>query len=422
MPINSKHPDYDSSKATITKDAYDGNVGGYIPRLKGQTNEEYAAYVSRATYFNVTRRTCAALVGAMLRKPFTSSIDVEDINICDGVSFDQFAAESLQTLMYAGRMGVLVDYDEDKQAPYIIPYTSNNIINWRSQHEMLTMVVLEENSYQPKETDAYEVELVVKYRELLMIDGQYNVRIWEQQSNKSYTVVDAYVPTFRGRALDYIPFAFINAIDTSPKVAEPVLYNMADINISHFRTSADIEHSAHFTALPQPWISGDLQEDQTELPIGTFSVWQLEADAKVGYLEFAGNGIGKLQDIAKHKEEQMSAIGSRLLQDKKGVESVEALRIRAGAESATLVTVAQAFEGAMAQILKFYQYWLGSDMDVDFGMNKDFSSAHLTPQELKSLMDAYIAGTISQDTFLQNLYLGELIDSVEDEQARLDTK
>jgi len=419
MPINSFHPEYDADKSKLTKDANAGDVLNYIPRLAGQTKTEYDQYRNRAAYYNVTKRTNIALTGAVLRKPYTTNIDVNDITIYGGLNFDEFLSESISDVMVTGRIGMLVDYNETTQTPYIVSYENATIVNWQSVDDKMTLIILREDTFRPKANDPYSYENVVQYRELFLDeDGYYSVRLWEEDGRSSFKVVNSYQPNIRGVRFDEIPFIFVNTCKTNPEVTEPVLYNIAQINLSHFKTSADIEHSAHFTALPQPYIAGDLKEDTTELPIGTYTVWQLAEDAKVGYLEFSGSGISALQDISKRKEEQMASLGASLLQSPKGVESAEALRIRQGSESSSLITIATGIESAMQQVLTIYYTWLGQETEVEFELSRDFTAVKLSPQALKALMDAYLAGTISQDTFLENLYEGEVVNDVEEEKTK----
>jgi len=420
MPINSLNPEYNAEKSSLTRNANLGDVDGYIPRLSGQTNKEYEEYQHRAAYYNVTKRTNNALTGAILRKPYTTDIETDDVTVYGDLNFDEFLSESISDVMTSGRIGMLVDFSEYQQTPYIVSYENGTIVNWQMREGELTLVVLREDTFAPKDDDPYEYKQIVQYRELYMDeDGYYAVRVWHEGGRKQFTIVDEFQPTIRGARLDFIPFVFANTRTTTPTVTEPVLYNLAQINISHYKTSADIEHAAHFTALPQPWLAGELKEETKELPIGTYTVWQLDEGASVGYLEFAGSGIKSLQDISQKKEDQMASLGASLLQGRKGVESAEALRIRQGSETATLLSITSSVESAMQKVLTIYFMWLGRTQDVEFTLSRDFTSVQLSPQELKALMDAYIAGTISQDTFLQNLYDGEIVNDVEDEKAAL---
>ena len=79
MPVNSTHPDYDASAADWLRardilageDAVKAAGERYLPRLEGQSDEEYSAYRARACFFNATRRAADAFVGLVFRKsPF----------------------------------------------------------------------------------------------------------------------------------------------------------------------------------------------------------------------------------------------------------------------------------------------------------------------------------------------------------------
>ena len=112
MPINSLHPEYDRKMSDVTNDAFNGNVCDYIPRLVGQSNEEYRRYVERAAYLNIVGRTASALIGVMLRKPYRTNADTDEINIAGGIGFDEFLTEIITSLMLCGRMGVRVEFFE----------------------------------------------------------------------------------------------------------------------------------------------------------------------------------------------------------------------------------------------------------------------------------------------------------------------
>ena len=65
MPVNSTHPDYDAAATEWARardvlageDAVKAGGEKYLPRLDSQTDEEFSAYVKRASYFNASART-----------------------------------------------------------------------------------------------------------------------------------------------------------------------------------------------------------------------------------------------------------------------------------------------------------------------------------------------------------------------------
>src|SRR5512136_3045725 len=77
MPVNSTHPGYDASALDWARardvlageDAVKAGGEKYLPRLDAQTDDEFAAYVKRASFFNASARTCEAYLGLVFRRP-----------------------------------------------------------------------------------------------------------------------------------------------------------------------------------------------------------------------------------------------------------------------------------------------------------------------------------------------------------------
>jgi hypothetical protein len=77
MPVNTTHPEYEENLPAWlrARDVIAGEdaikCGGekYLPRLEAQTDEEYAAYRDRASFFNTTARTADGYLGLLFRRP-----------------------------------------------------------------------------------------------------------------------------------------------------------------------------------------------------------------------------------------------------------------------------------------------------------------------------------------------------------------
>jgi len=427
MPINSEHPTYNISRAIETEDAYNENVKQekYVAKLADQTTAKYNQYLDRGIYFNVTSRTTSAIIGTVLRKdPITD----DSFQTVDELSERELLSDLLKGLLLRGKAGIHTDFDEEANSAVMIPINGNNIVNWRDDG---TLVVLKEGYYVEDKDDKYKLIAKTRYRELFLDEGTYTVQLWEQEgginSYKFVKVGEPMVPTVKGIPLDYIPFEFINPFDTTSDTYSPVLFNLAQINVSHFRTSVDLEHIAHFSALPQPWIAGDFQSsgDADEQPvkvlIGSDQVWHLAPESKVGYLEFSGIAIDSVADILRHKEEQMLAVGIRLLSNKNAVESAETIKIRSNTENATLLSMTLSIESAVQNSLETVNLWNGVAEEPLFSMSKDFVPAQIAPEEITVQLQLLNEGKISQETFLENLSAGEIIPSVEEEVDRLNS-
>ncbi|HTY71460.1 MAG TPA: DUF4055 domain-containing protein, partial [Actinomycetes bacterium] len=198
----------------------------------------------------------------------------------------------------------------------------------------------------------------------------------------------------------------------SDKVEKPPLVDLADLNLSHYRTMADLEHGRHFVALPTPWLAGvpAAEKSDTSIALGAETVLILNQGGQCGMLEFSGAGLRALEKADDDKRSMMAALGARLLESpgKSSRETATSVEMRHAGEHATLRTIAQSCEQALTQVLRTHAWWAGeggdlpNDFDSDevkFELNKDFFSAKMDAPTLTAWVQALQAEAISYDTF-----------------------
>ncbi len=421
----------------------------YLPRLSAQTVEEYDAYKNRALFYGATGRTIQGMSGLVFRKPPSFEIMDAYLHFTEKVTNDcvdllQFSKSTVDEILKVGRIGLLVDHPSEEVTeprPYVAVYLAEAIINWRTAvidgMKMLTMVVLREEYEKLKGSDAFEMETKTQYRVLSLKfeNGQryYTQDVYREVKTQSGAItwgIDpnlSVIPLRNGQRIDHIPFFFINSNSLTDGTVKPPLLDLVDVNLSHYRTSADLEHGAHYTALPTPYAAGF--DSESELRIGAGIAWVTEnADARVGYLEFSGQGLDALSNLKKDKESLMAILGARLLeQQKKQAETAETMRIRQGGDAGSLQTIVGSVSRGIEMVLREMVWWAGGDENTvkgtTFLLNDDFISARMEPNELIALMKAWQSNAISQDTFLWNLRQGEIIPAntgIEDEKDKID--
>lgn len=417
MPISSTHRHYKeaAARAELAEDAFEGCVKEYVPRLERQTNKSYEAYVNRAAYYNVTERTALALIGALMRKPYTLEGNEP---VTDSTNFAEFIQSCYLELMLTARQGILVDYDEVKQSPKLVAYCTEDVINWSERY-----IIIQESRSVPNPKDEYEPITETIWRELRIDDeGYYEVRLWREAGRNKFEIFEVISPLVRGARLTAIPFYWVTPYDNSTELYNPPLYNLAVLNIQHFKVSTDYSQGLHMLALPTPWIAGDIFTTDGSVPkeinIGTDTFLHITQESKIGFLEFSGSGLGSIAAQLTSIEEQMFNMGSRLLMPKKGIESAEALQIRAGSESAALETMTNALENGLQRALETYDLWLGAGVST-LTLNRDFTAAKIDPSTLTALISAYTQGVISLDSLLTQLFQGEIIADVKLEKEAL---
>lgn len=415
----------------------------YLPRLSGQTDEEYRAYRERTPFYGASRRTLNGLVGMVFRKapqevyPARMAGVVADMTLSldNTESLASICQRSLFEVAGVGRVAWLVEYPQtdgvqlteaEVQArnlrPYCTMYPTESILDWRCERvnntAQLTMVKLAETV--TRWGANYAREEIPQERWLLLIDGVYVQRIYREGNPEG----DDIIPLMNGNPLPYIPLVGITPAGLGLDCPEPPLLDLYDLNLSHYRTTADLEHGAHFTGLPTPVVFGATLGEGDKLAIGSTSAWVFpDADGSAQYLEFSGQGLGALEKLLDRKEQQMAALGARMLApEKSGVEAAATLAMRSNGESSVLAAMANRVSEGMTRVLTIMRDWSSASGDVAVQLNTDYSVAGMTAQELLALVQSWQTGAISHQTLFYNLQQGEMVQegvTFEDEQARI---
>lgn len=398
----------------------------YLPRLEGQTPSDYDGYRQRALFYGATNRTRAGLLGAIMRKsPEVRASDALRQELTDvtlaGDPLDAFATTQLSELLAVGRCGVLVDLakdDDSRNRPYWVGYRAEQILNWRTTMiggtRTLVLVVLKESVESPHPENRFATKCTEQYRVLELVNGRYQVTIWRADNRwNRFELSETITPTRQGTPLDFIPFQFFGPTSIAADIERPPLLDLVDVNLSHYRSSADLEHGRHFTALPTPWVSG-MKADGAGLRIGSGVAWVPEdPSAKAGMLEFTGQGLRALETAMESKERLMAVLGARLLETQPRLqETAEAVRLRHSGDASTLATIGATMSRALTRLARWHSWWRGEKPDVvsatHIVLNRDFVDARLAPDELRSLMMLWQAGGMSFETLYANLQAGEL--------------
>lgn len=459
MAIDTEHEEYTLRKIQWSKlrdciagqEAVHSAGTKYLPKLSGQTDADYKAYLGRGVFYGATSRTLDGLSGMVFRKepkvevPTGMNDIIEDITL-GGLSLLGFAEQIIDDDIAVGRAGILVDHpsveaDTSKaQAeasnirPFMKHYSAEQIFNWKTEGRNNAQVLTQLRLWEWVEIQG-ETEFDVSTRKQIRIldfneENQYRQRVFvksENATNREDEWVqegDDVVPLMNGAALDVIPFFFVNVKNGDATTEKPPLIDMANVNLSHFVSTADLEHGAHFTGLPTAVITG-FQEDlvdsgkQAEFRIGAATAWVFpDPETEVKYLEFEGQGLEALEKRVLKKEEYMAFLGARMLTpEKKAVETAETAQIHRSGETSVLSSLAQAAAESIEKALAFMSKWAGFDGVVVFELNKDFLAVPMSAQQLTALIGAWQAGGMAFVDLLDNMKRGEIIreDRTEDD-------
>jgi hypothetical protein len=276
-------------------------------------------------------------------------------------------------------------------------------------------MVFREEYYGRDPDNKYKQIAMDQYREFSMEEDQVMVNIWREtdkdgEKTGEYEVFESYTMTNRGKPLGFVPCVSIVADGSSFGIPKPPLLDLVNINLSHYRNSADYEHGLHWTALPTPWFSG-LNDRDANITIGSGTAIILpDPSSSAGFLEFTGAGLSKISEAMKHKEAMMSSLGARMLSSRMDQStSAEVARINVSGETAALSNVSRSISRGVTRLLRMVAQWENKPNyeEISVHLNEDYVDSKLAAPDLAALISAYQSGVMSLDSLLWNMDQGE---------------
>ena len=446
MPVSTKHPQYELYKPVWdkTRDAVRGSVTikdkkhVYLPVPDPETADErigentlrYRQYIRRAVFANYTGRTKNALVGAAFRKPPTYELPeglqyLIDDATGDGLGIEQLAKDELSNLLETGRTLLLVDFPqaeagmsaEDIQRlairASIIPYACEQVVNWRTEtvggRKLVTMIVLAED-YKTAD-DEFEHDSEVQYRVLRLREDGYTQQLYREDMPFTEEI---YPRKADGSTWDVIPAIFVGSKNNDSTIDDAPLADIADVNIAHYRNSADYEESCFITGQPTLFITHSLNMDEwfeynpEGIKLGARAGHVLGDSGSASLLQPNANNL--VAEAMKAKESQMVAIGARIITDRGSNETAEGARIRFASENSVLGDIVGNLSAALEQALLWCGEFMGAGDDVKFAINREFYDKSVDPQLIMSMVTLMDRQIISDQDIFDRLKSAGIID------------
>jgi len=397
----------------------------YIMRRTHEEQDQYYHRVEKAIYTNYTGRTREGLKGAIFRLPPRIELppDMEFmLENADGAgqSLTQVSKLAADEVMETGRFGLLADYpmvDEDLTVeqvrrmglqPHIATYTAESIINWHvhvlNGRRQLGMLVLKENS--PVHYDEFTWDYVDRFRVLRLNDSQQYTQQLYDESGDAITE-EIVIRGASGQPFDYIPFHFIGSRDNLPDIDEPILYDIARVNIGHFRNSADQENNLSVHGGGTLVVSTDMSPEAFQaanpggITVGENAGLVLSEGGKAELLQLGpASAIGTEMT---HKEQMMVQIGAKII-TKTGQRTAEEARIQATSENSMLDTMVGNIDESFTAVLYDCRAFISpTDAEIVFSLNNDFYADTISPQEIMAMIQGSDAGVMPKIDIVRRL-------------------
>lgn len=376
----------------------------------------YQSYLTRAVFYNVAERTLNGFMGELFDKdpvvtmPPALDIVAEDAN-GETVGIVQLAKETARNVLKKGRAGLFVDYpntggtvttamkESGQVRPVIHMYEAAQIINWRKKQYgallKLSLVVLYEEY--DAEDDGFEMKKQKRWRVLRLNEAGFaTAQIYHEKLAPGELVE---LRDAEGNPFDTIPFSFVGSETNNDEIDPPPLFALCDLNIAHYRNSADHEEMLYMLGQPTVVVSG-LTETWADkyfsegIPLGSRAAIPLPESASVELIEISETSAGAA--AMEHKEKQMVALGAKLVEAKSVQRTATEAGMDSASEKSTLATVSDnvslAFQWALGYCAKYEGV---SEAKITFRVNKDFSVDFSNPEARAEAIAAWQAEAIS---------------------------
>lgn len=384
-------------------------------------------YADGAIVYNFTKRTLAGMVGSVMRKDpeqsFPKAMDyLKDDADGSGVGLWQHAQDTLMEIDSVGRGGLLVDapvadvatmaqQNAGKLNPIIAFYTTENVVNWKLKRvgsvNKFQMVVLREPYEYNDSPDEFSTMMGEQYR-VLDIDenGNYRQRVYKFDNGGTLQDgVQTFYPQLNNVPKGEIPFTFVGASNNDSTVDDAPLLPLAELNIGHYRNSADNEENLFVVSQAMLVIA----------PSNTFSPEQWETANPNGVKFGARRGVNvgfqgdakliqasatnALDNALTKKEQQAIQIGAQLITPTTQI-TAESARLQRGADTSVMATIARNVSKAYEDCLKWVAQMMGlPDGNIEFKLNMEFFLQPMTAQDRQQWAADVQAGNMPLEAY-----------------------
>lgn len=427
MSIDAKHPDYRGETwAKIEDVTRERNLEEYLMVLNPNDHSldnkvRNKQYRERAIFYGLAGQTVRGMVGTIFRKypsfdPQPMLEYLKENADGAGVSIYQQSQAVCDSVVRKGRAGLAVSFPKTdgvvsqadvrsgRMSATIHRFEPENILNWKTTRDgsrvKLSMVVLREYAEEPKPDDPYVIESVPVIRELsLNEDGYYEEQEWRAGEDKEwYRSGDPVAPLdSAGNRWTEIPFTFVGSRNNGSDVDDPPLLPIVNLNIGHYRNSADYEDSVWFCGQVQPWMSG-VNEDHLSLLtkhgqyVGSRTLLAVPSGESFGMEQAEGNPM--VRQAMLDKVEQMVSLGARMMTQGSAVKTAEQSRGEREAETSVLALVASNVSEAYARCLGWVAAFMGESDAPEYELEHDFLSLSPDGQMAQTVMMGFLQGSM----------------------------
>jgi hypothetical protein len=396
----------------------------FLPQFEAEGCEAYEARRDSSWLFNGFRKTVRDMTGRVFDKPVEISDGApsqiiewaENIDLA-GNDLSAFARRVFEDgLSGPGVSYIMVDAPARPETvtraqaqrmnlrPYLVHLRAEDILGWQTQVianvTTLSQLRIMETVKEADPNDEFAEIDVEQVRVLDRLESGVQVRLFRKNKAEQWEQVQE--PTLTG--LTEITVAPFYANRAGFFAGEPMLDDLADINVAHWQSQSDQRNILHFARVPILHASGRSEDEPTlSISAGT-AVTSSDPQARLEWVEHSGAAIGAGRQDLKDLEFQMETFGLQLLVARDGAQSATGEALDAKKETSTLAMTADQLQDALEMSLMWMADYGGlGEPSISVTVNKDFGVSMMTAQELGVMLQAVNSGNLSRETFLSEM-------------------
>lgn len=402
----------------------------------------YNDYVTRAVFYNVTKRTIKAMSGAVFSKYPTFTLNELSVLETDvngaGQSIVQQSRDALTNCLIQGRGGLLADMPVNTEGmskaemaskqvrPIIVHYNSESIINWRYRKVdgvlKCSLIVLSESYV--TEDDGYEQKTG---RQLLVLRLNDNDRaeseILRKSEDSGEWVSKGINPITdnSGAQLPDIPFYPYGSVNNDLELDDSPMADLSYINIAHLRDSANYEEQNFISAQPTLVVSGLTEQWVGEvlkdgIAIGSRSGLLLPVGGNATMIQAQSDGA--IMEAMKHKEAMMQSLGAKLIETTSVTKTATEASNDQAEETSVLSSIANNISDAYTRAIKACAAYMGYKADdLVYTLNTNFGFSKMTVEQRQQLVAEWQAGAVTFGEMRSQLVESEVATIEDDTEA-----
>ncbi len=394
----------------------------YLTKNPSESDGKYDARLAASWLFNGVRKTVRDMTGRVFDKPIKLGEDVPPTLVdwldnadMEGRDLSTFSADLFRFGLMDGISWIMVDApvrdgEMTKGAvvdlnirPSLTILSIEDVLGWKITNikgaAVLSQIRIIESVDETDPDDEFAVVPVTQIRVMDLIDGMVQVRLYRKVDDSDEWAMQDEPSIIDMDAITVVPF-YTNR--TGYFTGEPLLDDLADVNIAHWQAQSMYTAALATASIPILYGAGFPDEEEIEISAST-ALTTSDPDAKLSWVETRGYALKDGVINILNLENKMEAYGLQLLIQKAANQSATGEALDANKETTQLSMIADNLQDALEIALGYMAEYGGLPQGGSVEVNKEFGAGIATSHELNNLLSNVTTGQITQQTYLSEL-------------------